>query len=74
MISRKALDDLIEDYRNALGKVKDAAFALEDASVLISSAGEDFTRESVRVIDQVNNAYTAINTVLGRLREVTPDD
>lgn len=74
MISRKGLNDLIGDYRTALGKVNDAGSALEDASVFISAAGAEFTRESVRVIDHTNALYVAINTMIGRLREVTPDD
>ena len=73
-ISRKGLNDLISDYRTALGKVNDAGAALEDASVFIGGAGAEFTRQSVRVIDQTNALYVAINATIGRLREVTPDE
>lgn len=74
MISRKGLNDVISDYRTALGKVNDAAHALEDAAVLIGGAGAGCTRTSVRLIDQTNDLYVAINAAIGRLREVTPDD
>lgn len=73
-ITRKALHDLIEDYRRALDLVNQAAFVLEDASVMITSAGESFTRASVRLIDQTNTLYVEINKTLTRLREVTPHD
>lgn len=74
MISRKGLNDVITDYRTALGHVNDAAQALEDASIFISAVGPAFTRESVRHIDQLNTIYVEINKTIGRLREVTPDD
>jgi hypothetical protein len=73
VISQKGLNDLVEDYRHALDYVNQAAFALENASVLISAAGTSFARDSVRVIDQTNTLYVEINKVMSRLREVTPD-
>lgn len=74
MISRKGLNDVIEDYLTALGKVNDAATILENASVMISGAGGEFTMKSVRVIEQANNLYVAISKVACELRQVTPDD
>jgi hypothetical protein len=74
MSSRKGLNDLVTDYRTALGHVHDAAQVLEDASVFISAAGSAFTRESVRHIDQLSSIYVEINKTTGRLREVPPDD
>jgi hypothetical protein len=73
MISQRGLNDLIEDYLTALGKVNDAATILENASVMISGAGSGFTLKSVRVIDQTNGLYTAIAKVASELLEATPD-
>lgn len=73
MISRKGLNDLIEDYLTALGKVNDTATILENTSVMISGAGSGFTLKSDRVIEQTNTLYTAIAKIARDLREVTPD-
>jgi hypothetical protein len=74
MISAKGLDDLVRHYQHALGKVNDAAAIFEDVSLIISAAGQQFTRESTRLIEHTNALYVEINQTIGRLREVTPDD
>ena len=74
MISRRGLDGLTEDYSKALSLVNDAAHTLEDASVLISGAGDSFTRKSSRLIDHINDVYVEIMTIRAQLSEVKPDD
>lgn len=73
MISRQGLNSLIEDYRIALGSIDNAARSLEAASVAIGGAGQDFTRKSVRLIEQVNDLYTQISRVSQELSEVKTD-
>lgn len=74
MISAKGRDDLVRHYQLALGKVNDAAAILEDVSMIIGAAGQQFTRASTRLIEHSNALYSEINRTIGRLREVTPDD
>jgi crotonobetainyl-CoA:carnitine CoA-transferase CaiB-like acyl-CoA transferase len=73
-ISRKELTNVIDDYRVALGRVNDAAQALENAALQMGGMGFEFNRRSVQVIDHTNNLYVEINQIIGRLREVTPDE
>lgn len=74
MISRQGLNAIVEDYRAAMASLDSAARSLEAASVLISGAGPEFTRKSVRLIDQINTLYAQISRVRNELSEVKPDD
>lgn len=74
MISKSAKDNLIADYQRAANLADRAAATLEDASVMISSAGPEFTRMSVKLIEHVNDVCAEIGRALNQLREVKHDD
>lgn len=74
MISRKARNDLVDDYKRALSRINQTAHILEDTSIFVSAAGEDFTPRSARLIDQTNALYIEIHRMVEQLREVSPDD
>ncbi|HWD04070.1 MAG TPA: hypothetical protein VG674_16650 [Amycolatopsis sp.] len=74
MISKRAKDDLVSDYMRAANLVDRAASILEDASVMISSAGEEFTFRSAKLIDHVNDVCAETGRVLTQLREVKHDE
>jgi hypothetical protein len=73
LISKRAKDGLVEQYERAANLADRAASVLEDASVSISSAGPDFTRMSVKLIDHVNDVCVEIGRAANRLRDVKPD-
>lgn len=73
MISRTGLNDLIGEYRRALGKVNDAATILDDVSVFAGAAGGPLMRDSARLITDANALYYEIAKAISRLQEVTPD-
>jgi uncharacterized protein Yka (UPF0111/DUF47 family) len=74
LISKRAKNDLIAEYQRAANLADRAAACLEDATVMISSAGPEFTRMSAKVIDNVNDVCIEIGRVLNQLREVKHDD
>jgi hypothetical protein len=74
LISKRAKDDLIDDYDHAVDYVGRAAVYLEEASVMISAAGPEFTRISSKLIDNANNVYAEIHRVRNQLHEVKHDD
>lgn len=74
VISKRAKDDLVSDYMRAANLVDRAASILEDASVMISSAGEEFTFRSAKLIDHVNDVCAETGRVLTQLREVKHDE
>ncbi|MDT7723458.1 MAG: hypothetical protein QOI21_34 [Actinomycetota bacterium] len=74
MISNYGKICIIEDYSKALSLVNDAAHTLEDASVMVSGAGESFTRKSSQLINHINDVYGEIMTIRAQLSEVKTDD
>ncbi|MCU1685326.1 MAG: hypothetical protein JWQ81_6065 [Amycolatopsis sp.] len=74
MISRKGLDDLTADYKEALGLVNKAAHTLEDNYMMVGGAGESFVRKSSALIEHLNDVYGEIQQVIHQLSEVKTDD
>lgn len=75
MISKKALDDLVDEYTRAREHVSTAAEILEDASILaVDAIGQFGPFSSNGVITIVNETYAVINAAINRLRNVTPTD
>jgi hypothetical protein len=73
MISKNALKNLVDDYDRAHKFVDGAAAILEDASVMVPSAGEEFTRSSSEVIGRTGDLCVEIRRIRDRLQDVTPD-
>ncbi|WAL66626.1 hypothetical protein ORV05_02070 [Amycolatopsis cynarae] len=74
MISRRSLNEIAESYDQAYEVLNRVAADLEDTSVMISAAGEEFTRLSSDVIDRLNEVIARIGSVRTRLGQVNPDD
>ncbi|OZM73572.1 hypothetical protein CFN78_08545 [Amycolatopsis antarctica] len=74
LISRSGLNDLIGDYEKAHRLLDQVVSILEDASVMISGAGEGFTRQSVDMINHGNDLCVQLRKVRDQLKDVTPDD
>lgn len=74
MIDRATLISLVTDYRRVLDLVSQAASILDDTTATASTAGELFTRESVRLVTDAYALFSATATTLTQLMKVTCDD
>jgi hypothetical protein len=74
MISRKGLDDLAAEYREASRRVNEVGTILDDTSVMASGAGAGVAWVSTRLTTAVNDLCAQFDAALKLVDGTRPND
>jgi hypothetical protein len=76
MTTRRALDDVISDYRAAHTKAAQLAHFLEGIPIYtqLDRMDQEFARNATRLTEQATALTAEIHRMAQRVKEVTPDD